>query len=82
MAFHKFKSNTEKAEVWAPWIQSWPRLHRETVSQQTILQNTHAVFFFFEFVIILCDVMVADIGDIVFKFKFNLPGHGKEYPIL
>lgn len=25
--------------------------------------------------------MVADIGDIIFKFKFNLPGHAKEYPM-
>lgn len=23
--------------------------------------------------------MVADIGDSIFKFKFNLPGHVKEY---
>lgn len=42
----------------------------------------HMQHFFFEFVIILCDVMLADIRDIVFKFKFNLPDHGKEYPIL
>lgn len=38
--------------------------------------------FSFEFVIILCDVMVADIGDSIFKFKFNLPGHVKEYPMI
>lgn len=49
--------------------------------RQTIQQITHAAFFSFEFVIIFCDVMVADIGDIIFKFKFNLPGHAKEYPM-
>lgn len=38
------------------------------------------LFFSFEFVIIFCEMMVADIVDIIFKFKFNLPGHAKEYP--